>query len=129
MLFAFVQLMLAATFSSWSLFNSFFCVIESNYLLLCHIFNFLTELVYFKWFTEKPEWVIWLIWAMVGQCTDRVTQKCVKNESLSVWWHAVAQVGRARGRVIHLGFSVFSLLCCTLVLVLGTYSCMFIFVY
>ena len=34
-----------------------------------------------KWFTEKPEWVIWVIWAMVGQCTDRVTQKCVKNES------------------------------------------------
>ena len=31
--------------------------------------------------TEKPEWIIWLIWAIVGQYTDKMTQKCVKNES------------------------------------------------
>ena len=43
--------MLAATFSSWSLFNSVFCVIARNYLLLCRVFIFLTELVCFKWFS------------------------------------------------------------------------------
>ena len=32
-------------------------------------------------YTEKPEWIIWLIWAKVGQYTDKMTQKCVKNES------------------------------------------------
>ena len=31
--------------------------------------------------TEKPKWVIWLIWAIVGQYTDKMTQKHVKNES------------------------------------------------
>ena len=31
--------------------------------------------------TEKLEWIIWLIWAVVGQHTDKMTQKCVKNES------------------------------------------------
>ena len=31
--------------------------------------------------TEKPKWVIWLIWAIVGQYTDKMTQKYVKNES------------------------------------------------
>ena len=31
--------------------------------------------------TEKPKWIIWLIWAIVGQYTDKMTQKCVKNES------------------------------------------------
>ena len=30
--------------------------------------------------TEKPEWIIWLIWAIVGQYTDKMTQKYVKNE-------------------------------------------------
>ena len=28
--------------------------------------------------TEKPEWIIWLIWAIVGQYTDKMTQRCVK---------------------------------------------------
>ena len=28
---------------------------------------------------EKPEWIIWLIWAIVGQYTDKMTQKFVKN--------------------------------------------------
>ena len=31
--------------------------------------------------TEKAKWIIWLIWAIVGQYTDKMTQKCVKNES------------------------------------------------
>ena len=30
---------------------------------------------------RKPKWVIWLIWAIVGQYTDKMTQKYVKNES------------------------------------------------
>ena len=32
-------------------------------------------------YTEKPKWVIWLIWATVGQYMDKMTQKYVKNES------------------------------------------------
>ena len=28
-----------------------------------------------------PEWIIWLFWAMMGHYTDKMTQKCVKNES------------------------------------------------
>ena len=31
--------------------------------------------------TEKHKWVIWLIWVIVGQYTDKMTQKYVKNES------------------------------------------------
>ena len=27
---------------------------------------------------KKHEWIIWLIWAIVGQYTDKMTQKCVK---------------------------------------------------
>ena len=36
---------------------------------------------YLKIYTKNPEWIIWLIWAIVGQYTDKMTQKCVKNES------------------------------------------------
>ena len=28
----------------------------------------------FNTFTEKPKWIIWLIWAIVGQYTDKMTQ-------------------------------------------------------
>ena len=35
----------------------------------------------FKNYKEKPTWVIWLVWAIVGQYTDKMTQKYVKNES------------------------------------------------
>ena len=30
---------------------------------------------------RRPEWIIWFIWAIVGQYTDKMTQKCVKNVS------------------------------------------------
>ena len=33
-----------------------------------------------QYISEKPKWIIWLIWAIVGQFTDKMTQKCVKNE-------------------------------------------------
>ena len=36
------------------------------------------QLSLIKMFTEKPKWIIWLIWAIVGQYTDKMTQKCVK---------------------------------------------------
>ena len=33
-------------------------------------------------YTEKPKWIIWLIWAIVGQCTDKLNDsKMCENES------------------------------------------------
>ena len=34
---------------------------------------------------EKLKLIIWLIWAIVGQYTDKMTQKCVRNESICPW--------------------------------------------
>ena len=55
-----------------------------------------------KHFT-KPEWIIWLIWAIVGQYKDKMTQKCVTNESFcpcsDTLWLKMSQM-------IHSGFSV-----------------------
>ena len=54
--------------------------------------------------TEKPKWVIWLIWAIVGQYTDIMTQKYAKKMSLfvRVMTHYMAQMSQMN----HLGFSV-----------------------
>ena len=48
-----------------------------------HVFPIHFYRVTYKWriCTEKHERIIWLIWAIVGQYTDKMTQKCVKNES------------------------------------------------
>ena len=54
-------------------------------------------------FTEKPGWIIWLIWAIVGQYTDKMTQKCVKNESFV---RVVTQYTALMSQMIHSGFSV-----------------------
>ena len=53
--------------------------------------------------TENPEWIIWLIWAIVCHFTDKkdsfVTHFWV---ILSVYWPTMAQMGQ----MIHSGFSV-----------------------
>ena len=52
-------------------------------IVYMYMFTLFAFSLYFQWsyITEKPEWIIWLIWTIVGQYTDKMTQKCVKNES------------------------------------------------